>query len=51
MPRICVSIQPKTAQEALKLIERAEEASADLVEVRLDYLKSTEGLADLAAHG
>jgi 3-dehydroquinate dehydratase type I len=51
MPRICVSIQPRTAQEALKLIERAEEASADLVEVRLDYLKSTEGLADLATHG
>ena len=49
--RICVSIQPKTMAEALKLIDRAEEASADLVEVRLDSLQKHDGLADLAKHG
>jgi 3-dehydroquinate dehydratase type I len=37
--------------EALKLVDRAEEASADLVEVRLDSLKKHQGLADLAEHG
>jgi 3-dehydroquinate dehydratase type I len=45
-----VSILPKTTAEALKLIERAEEASADLVEVRLDGLKDSSRLADLASH-
>jgi 3-dehydroquinate dehydratase type I len=50
-PRICASILPKTSGEALKLIERAEEASADFIEVRLDCLKSKEGLAKLASHG
>ena len=49
--RICVSIQPKTMAEALKLIDRAEEASADLVEVRLDSLQSHKGIAALAKHG
>ena len=51
MPRICVSILPKTAGEALKLIVQAEEAKADLIEVRLDGLKSVQGLSDLASHG
>ena len=51
MPRICVSILPKTAGEALKLIVQAEEAKADLIEVRLDGLKSVHGLSDLASHG
>lgn len=50
-PKICVSILPKTMAEALKLIDRAEEASADLIEVRLDGLQKIEGLADLAKHG
>jgi 3-dehydroquinate dehydratase type I len=50
-PRICVSIQPKTTPEALKLIEKAEAAGADLVEVRLDGLKRVENLSDLAKHG
>ena len=35
----------------MKLIERAEEASADLVEVRLDSLQKHVGLADLAKYG
>ena len=50
-PRICVSVLPKTVREGLSLVERAEEAGADLVEVRLDCVKSAEGLSDLAAHG
>jgi 3-dehydroquinate dehydratase type I len=53
--RICVSILPKTVPEALQLIEKAEEANTDLIEVRLDSLedclKNHLGLADLAAHG
>ena len=50
-PRICVSILPKTIPEALRLIEKAEEAHADFIEVRLDCLENPRGLADLAAHG
>ena len=53
--KICVSILPKTVPEALQLIEKAEEANADFIEVRLDRLEdcleSHLGLADLAAHG
>ncbi len=50
-PRICVSILPKTATEALRLIEKAEEAHADLIEVRLDCFKNQDSLANVAAHG
>ena len=50
-PRICVSILPKTATEALRLIEKAENAHADLIEVRLDCFKDYNRLADVAAHG
>jgi 3-dehydroquinate dehydratase type I len=53
--RICVSILPKTVPEALRLIEKAEAAHADFIEVRLDCLEDClenhRGLADLAAHG
>jgi 3-dehydroquinate dehydratase type I len=53
--KICVSILPKTVPEALQLIEKAEAAHADFIEVRLDRLKdclgNNRGLADLAAHG
>ena len=53
--RICVSILPKTVPEALQIIEKAEAAHADFIEVRLDRLKdcleNRQGLADLAAHG
>ena len=50
-PRICVSILPKTATEAFRLIERAENAHADLIEVRLDCFKDYNTLGDVAAHG
>jgi 3-dehydroquinate dehydratase type I len=50
-----VSILPKTVPEALWLIEKAEVAHADFIEVRLDYLEDClenhRGLADLASHG
>lgn len=46
-----MSILPKTTGEALELIDRAEQEKADLIEVRLDSLRSVEGLADLAEHG
>ena len=49
--RICVSILPKTVSEALTLIEKAEEAHADLIEVRLDSLENQHELSGLAAHG
>lgn len=46
--RVCVSILPKNMPEALNLIEKAEKAQADLVEVRLDYLEVSQSLSDLA---
>jgi 3-dehydroquinate dehydratase type I len=53
--KICVSILPKTVPEALQLIEKAEAAHADFIEVRLDRLEDClenhRGLADLAVHG
>jgi len=49
--RICVSILPKTVSEAMQLIEKAEVAHADFIEVRLDSLENGGGLSDLAAHG
>jgi 3-dehydroquinate dehydratase type I len=50
-----VSILPKTVPEALQLMEKAEAAHADFIEVRLgslkDCLENHRELADLAAHG
>lgn len=45
--RICVSILPKTHSEALALIEKAERAKADIVEVRLDSYESSRSLVEL----
>jgi 3-dehydroquinate dehydratase type I len=45
--RICISILPKTVTEAKTLIEKAQEAQADLVEVRLDQLKDLTELTGL----
>jgi 3-dehydroquinate dehydratase I len=47
-PRICVSILPKNNTEALKLIEKAEIAQADIIEVRLDYLEESRNLQEIA---
>jgi 3-dehydroquinate dehydratase type I len=49
--RICVSILPKTMQEALRLIEKAEDAHADFIEVRLDSFENSQELAELAHQG
>jgi 3-dehydroquinate dehydratase type I len=50
-----VSILPKTVPEALLLMEKAEAAHADFIEIRLDQLKDClenhRGVADLAAQG
>lgn len=48
-PRICVSILPKNSIEALNLIEKAEKAKADLIEVRLDCLETSRKISDLSA--
>lgn len=48
-PRICVSILPKTAAEALQLLAKAGESRADFVEVRLDKLDAGTDLAGLVA--
>ena len=45
--RICVSIPPKTIDEAFILIQQAEAQHADLIEVRLDNLKSREKIFEI----
>ncbi len=47
--RICVSILPKNNIEALNLIEKAEKAKADFIEVRLDWLEISRKLSDITA--
>jgi len=47
--RICVSILPKNNLEALSLIEKAEKAKADFIEVRLDWLEISRKLSDITA--
>ena len=48
--RICVSIPPKTIDEAFELIKKAEELHPDLIEIRLDKLKNYAKLADIPKH-
>jgi len=48
--KICVSILPKNDLEALKLIEKAETAQADLIEVRLDSFENSNKLSSLSAY-
>jgi 3-dehydroquinate dehydratase type I len=48
-PRICVSILPKNNIEALDLIEKAEKAKADIIEVRLDCFETSRKLSELSA--
>jgi 3-dehydroquinate dehydratase type I len=47
--RICISILPKNNIEALNLIEKAEKAKADFLEVRLDCLETSRKLSDFSA--
>jgi 3-dehydroquinate dehydratase type I len=46
--KVCVSIPPKTIDEAVNLIEKAEAQHADFIEIRLDSLKKPERLEDIA---
>ncbi len=45
--KVCVSLPPKTIDEAFSLIEEAEAQNADLIEIRLDSLKKHERLIDI----
>ena len=45
--RVCVSIPPKTVEEAFELIRKAEAQHADLIEVRLDSLNAHDRIADI----
>jgi len=47
--KICVSVPPKTIDEALELIRKAEAEHADLIEVRLDNLRNHVQIADIPA--
>ena len=48
--RICIPIMPKTTNEAMQLIAKAEQTQVDFIEVRLDNLEPGRKLADLTAH-
>jgi 3-dehydroquinate dehydratase-1 len=48
--KVCVSIPPKTIDEAVNLIEKAEAQDADFIEIRLDSLKKPERLTDIACN-
>ena len=45
--KVCVSVPPKTVEEAFRLIEQAEAQHADLIEVRLDNLKNHVRIAEI----
>jgi 3-dehydroquinate dehydratase-1 len=45
--KVCVSVPPKTVEEAFSLIEEAEAQHADLIEVRLDSLKNHDRIAEI----
>ncbi len=47
-PKICVSISSPNETEIVSQIQRAERLTADLVEVRLDKLRSYDGLRKIA---
>jgi 3-dehydroquinate dehydratase/shikimate dehydrogenase len=48
--RICVSILPKTIDEALVLFKKAESLQVDFIEVRLDHLRTINKLNELISH-
>jgi 3-dehydroquinate dehydratase-1 len=45
--QVCVSVPPKTVEEAFDLIEEAEAQHADLIEIRLDSLKNYIRIAEI----
>ncbi|MBC7129608.1 type I 3-dehydroquinate dehydratase [Candidatus Bathyarchaeota archaeon] len=46
---ICISFIPKTVNDALQLIEEAEKYDPNFIEVRLDRIKETKRLCEIAA--
>ena len=48
--KLCVSIPPKTIEEAFVLIKKAEAQQADLIEVRLDWLEKHDHVAEIPNH-
>lgn len=46
--RVCVSVLPETVAEALEFVEKAENHGADFIEVRLDSLRKSGALSDIA---
>ena len=47
--RVCVAIPPKTVDEAIELLQTADAQNADLIEVRLDSLKTHNCLAEISS--
>ena len=45
--QVCVAIPPKTIDEAIELIRKADEKHADLIEIRLDSLQNHDHIADI----
>jgi 3-dehydroquinate dehydratase type I len=45
--QVCVSVPPKTVEEAFDLIEEAEAQNADLIEIRLDSLTNHARIAEI----
>jgi 3-dehydroquinate dehydratase type I len=45
--KVCISVPPKTVDEAFDLIEKAEAQHADLIEIRLDSLTNHDRIADI----
>jgi len=45
--KVCVSVPPKTVEEAFDLVEEAEAQHADLIEIRLDSLKNHARIAEI----
>ena len=45
-PRICVPLPVERLSDLTSMIKRAENAGADLIEIRLDYLKDTQSQLD-----
>jgi 3-dehydroquinate dehydratase type I len=47
-PKICVSLIPKTVQEAIQLVHEAEISGADLVEIRLDDIELFQNIQEIS---
>ena len=48
--RICVSVPPKTVDECIDLIQKAEAQNSDFIEIRLDYLKDYDRINEISSY-